>query len=75
MEGFGIVAAVIFVIVLIGVAMVVFTMIKRTVKLAFRLAIVGILLLIAAAGGFSLWWFGTSSTNEGKRPAPVQRTR
>ena len=75
MEGFGIVAAVIFFVVFIGVAVVVFSMIKRTVKLAFRLAIVAVLLLIAIAGAASLWWFGTNSTSDGKRPAPIQRTR
>lgn len=73
MEGIGLIAAVIFLIVFIGLAMIVFTMIRRTVKLALRLLIVGVLLLIAFAGATSLWWFSGSTNKE--RPAPVRRTR
>lgn len=75
MESVGIVAAVIFFIVFIGAAMVVFSMIKRTVKLAFRLIIVGILLLIAAAGATSLWWFAGSPAPNTNRPATVRPAR
>lgn len=68
----GLVAAIIFFAVFVGAAMLVFTMVKRTVKLAFRLAIVAVLLLIAIAGGASLWWFGSGSKGA---PPPVRRTR
>lgn len=71
---YGVVAAVVFFILMIGVAMVVFSMIRRTVKLAFRLLIVGVLLLIAIAGASSLWWF--SGANSAKtRPANSRQTR
>ncbi len=74
MEAFGIVAAVIFFVVFVGVAMFVFSMIRRTVKLAFRLMIIGVLLLVAVAGAAGLWWgFGTA--NNGKPAVPIQRAR
>jgi hypothetical protein len=75
MEGIGIVAAVIFFFVFVGVAMIVFSMIKRTVKLAFRLLIVAILLLIAVSGAFSLWWFSGAPQPDTTRPATVRPAR
>lgn len=72
-EGIGLVAAIVFLVVFIALAMIVLTMVRRTVKLAFRLLIVGVLLLIAFAGAASLWWF--SGSGERERPAPVRRSR
>ena len=69
----GVIAAIIFFAVFVGGAMIVFSMIRRTVKLAFRLMIVGVLLLIAVAGATSLWWFGGSGDKA--RPVPVQKAR
>lgn len=70
----GLIAAVIFLIVFVALAMIVLSFVKRTVKLAFRIAIVGVLLLIGVVGAASLWWFTGSSGNK-PRTAPVQRTR
>lgn len=75
MESIGIIAAVIFFIIFIGAAMVVFSMIKRTVKLAFRLLIVGTLLLIAVVGATSLWWFAGSPAPNANRPATIRPAR
>ena len=75
MESVGIVAAVVFFIVFVGAAMVVFSMVKRTVKLAFRLAIVGLLLLIAVAGAFALWQFSGAEKPAANRPAIVRPAR
>ncbi|MEP6925960.1 MAG: hypothetical protein ABI954_15940 [Pyrinomonadaceae bacterium] len=75
MESIGIVAAVIVFIVFVGAAMLVFTMVKRTVKLAFRLLIVGILLLIAVAGAASVWWFAGSPAPNTNRPATIRPAR
>jgi protein-S-isoprenylcysteine O-methyltransferase Ste14 len=72
---FGIVAAVVFFILMIGVAMVVFSMIRRTVKLAFRLLIVGLLLLIAVVGAASLWWFSGANTPSKTSPANSRQAR
>ena len=72
---YGIIAAVIFFIVFIGAAMLVFSMIKRTVKLAFRLLIVGVLLLIAVVGATSLWWFAGAPKPNTDKPATLRPAR
>ena len=56
-------------------AFLVFTMMKRTLKMAFRLAIVGVLLVIGLVGGVSLWWFSQGSSQPAKRPANVRPNR
>ncbi len=71
----GMIAAVIFFIVFVGLAMLVLTMIKRTVKMALRLAIVGVLLLIAVIGAASLYWFSGSPKPNTSRPATVRPSR
>jgi len=43
-------------------------------KMAFRAAIVALILLIALIGGASLWWFGASG-NSDKQPAPTKKSR
>lgn len=75
MEGVGLIAAIIFFVVFIAAAFVVFSMVRRTVKLALRLLIIGVLLLVAFAGAVSLWWFSGSSGNTKERPANVRRVR
>ena len=75
MGSIGIVAAVIFFIVFVGAAMVVFSLVKRTFKLALRLIIVGILLLIATVGATSLWWFAGAPAPNANRPATVRPVR
>jgi NhaP-type Na+/H+ or K+/H+ antiporter len=75
METIGIVGAVIFFVVFVGAAMLIFSMIKRTVKIAARLVIVSVLLLIAVVGAFSLWWFSGSPRPNANRPAIVRPNR
>ncbi len=75
MGSIGIVAAVIFFIVFVGAAMVVFSLIKRTFKLALRLVIVGVLLMIAVVGATSLWWFAGSPAPNTNRPATIRPAR
>lgn len=70
----GLISAVIFLIVFVALAMVVLSFIRRTVKLAFRIAIVGVLLLIGVIGAASLWWFAGGSSDK-PRTAPVRQTR
>jgi hypothetical protein len=48
--GTGILAGGVFLLVCLGVAFVAFKLLKRTVKMAFRIAIVAVILAIAAAG-------------------------
>lgn len=73
MESVGLIAAIVFFGVFVAAAMIVFSMVKRTVKLAFRLIIVGVLLIIAVSGAFSLWWF--LAPQSGERTPPIKRTR
>jgi apolipoprotein N-acyltransferase len=69
----GAVVAVSFLLVFLGVAFVAFKALKKTVKMAFRLAVVGVILLIALAGSVSLWYF--SSGGSPKLKPPVERKR
>jgi hypothetical protein len=70
--GVGTIAAVIFFLIFLAVAYVAFRMLKRTVKMAFRIAIVGVILAIAVGGSIALWYVGSS---EPTRPARPTRTR
>jgi len=63
---FGIIA---FLLVFLGVAFIAFKMLKRTVKMAFRLTIVAIILAVAVAGSIALWALGSGSS---ERPRPTR---
>ena len=67
----GVVVAAAFFLVFIGLAFVAFKALKRTVKMAFRMAVVSIILLIAVIGSFSLWYF--SGGGSPKLKPPVSR--
>jgi len=69
-ENIGIVAAVGFFLVFAGAAYIVFRLLRKTVKMAFRMTIVAMILLIAIAGSVSFWWLGSSS-----KPARVIRPK
>jgi len=62
-----------FFLVLLAAAYVVFRLLKKTVKMAFRMAIVATILVIAVVGSLSLWWF--SSWSGGQRPSRPSPTR
>ncbi len=68
------IAAIVFVIILIAVAAITFFILKRAVKMAFRAAIVALILLIAVVGGVSLWWFGANGISD-KPPANIKKSR
>lgn len=63
----GIVVGIVFFLILAGVAAVAFFMVKKTVKMAIRMAIVGVILLIAIIGAIS-FWMSTSDTKPAARP-------
>ena len=65
-----IIASVAFFLVFAAVAYVVFRLLKKTVKMAFRLMIVAIILLIAVVGSISFWWLGSSG-----KPARAERPK
>lgn len=57
-----------FFLLLAAVAAVVFFFIKRTVRMAIRMAIVAAILVIALVGGVSLWMFTASKSKPAPRP-------
>lgn len=67
--GIGIVAAVVFFFVFLAAAFIAFKMLKRTVKMAFRVAIVAVILAVAVAGSVALWALGTGGS---ERPRPAR---
>lgn len=69
----GAIVAVAFLLVFLGVAFVAYLALKKTVKMAFRLAVVGVILVIAVAGSVSLWYF--SSGGSPRLKPPVERKR
>jgi apolipoprotein N-acyltransferase len=70
--GIGLAAGVLFFAVLAAAAYIVFRLLKKTVKLAFRMAIVAVILLIAIVGSISFWWLGSSKPTRPERPRPTQ---
>ena len=62
-------AAVVFFLIFLAVAFVAFKMLKRTVKMAFRIAIVAVILAVAVAGSVALWALETAKTRSQSRPA------
>lgn len=69
-ETVGIIAAAAFFLALAAVAYVAFRLLRKTVKLAFRMAIVAVILAIAVAGSVSFWWLGSSSNANQKTKSP-----
>ncbi len=53
----------------------IFRLLKNSVKMAFRLAVVGSVLLILTFGGLSLWWFGSGFLEAPKSKPPAKRSR
>lgn len=66
----GIVAAAFFFLFL-GVAFVAFKALKRTVKMALRMSIVAVILLIGVVGSISLWYFSSAKSPKLKPPKPT----
>ena len=58
-----------FFLVLAGAAYIAFKALKKTVKMAFRMAIVAMILLIAIVGSISLWYFSTDTSPKLKPPS------
>ncbi|MEP6946649.1 MAG: hypothetical protein ABJA02_12090 [Acidobacteriota bacterium] len=74
--GIGLFAGIAFFLVLAAVAFAAFLMLRKTLKMAFRIAIVVVILLIAVAGGIAFFAIGIASSSGGHRPpAPNARPR
>lgn len=65
----GLVVAAAFFLIAAAVAFIAFKMLKRTMKMAFRVVLVVLILGIAAAGSIALWALSGSSTTPSSRPA------
>ena len=64
-------AGLVFFAVFAAIAYVAFRLLKKTVKMAFRMAVVAAILLIAVVGSLSFWWFNTGTTQK-PRPAATK---
>jgi hypothetical protein len=71
-------AAAVIVVALFGLG-VFFFLLKRTVRLFIRLALLGIIALLMLAGAFAWWWYGMSETNsprnQNRAPATTRPAR
>ncbi len=63
----GVVAAAAFFIIFLGVAFIAYKLLRKTVKMAVRIVIVGIILAVAAAGSIALLALGGGKSD---RPTP-----
>ena len=68
----GIAAIIGFFLIFAAVAYVAFRLMRKTVKMAFRLAIVAGILLIALIGSILIYWNGTKYTPRPPRPQPTR---
>ena len=71
--GIGIAAGVGFFLVFLAVAYIAFRLLRRTMKMAFRLAVVGVILLVAVAGSIGIFWLGNSKPARPRPPVTRQR--
>jgi hypothetical protein len=69
----GIAAVVGFFLIFVAVAYVAFRLLKRTVRMALRMAIVAVILLIAVIGSIYIYWKGTEYTPRPRPPAPTRQ--
>ncbi len=69
----GIGAAAVFFLIFLGVAFIAFKMLKKSVKMAFRVAIVAVILAVAIAGSVALWAVsGSKTTRPQARPTQTR---
>ena len=58
--------------ILAAAAYVMFRIMRKTVKMAFRMAMVVTVLFTFVVGGIAVYWFGIGTTSKPSRPAKVQ---
>lgn len=72
----GVAAAVVFFLVFIAVAIAAFLILRKSVKMAIRMVIVGLILVIAIVGGIAFLWLGVwGSSRTTRPPGPPAPTR
>ena len=67
----GIGIAVVILFIALASAFFAYVMLRKTVKMAIRLVIVAIILIIALVGSISFWWF-SSGSSPAVRPSPTR---
>ena len=70
-SGFAVFGGIAFFLVLVAVAFIAYKMLKKTVKMAVRMAVVIAILAIAFVGSIALLWFGSGAGNSPVRPIPT----
>lgn len=70
--GVGTFAVVAFFLLALAVAFIAFKMLKKTVKMAFRITVVAIILAVAVAGSIALWAIGNARPVRPIQPARVK---
>lgn len=58
--------------ILVAAAYVMFRLLRKTVKMAFRMAMVVTVLFTFVVGGIAVYWFGTGTSSKPRRPQRVQ---
>jgi tetrahydromethanopterin S-methyltransferase subunit D len=58
--------------ILVAAAYVMFRFMRKTVKMAFRMAMVVTVLFTFVVGGIAVYWFGTGTSSKPRRPQRVQ---
>lgn len=67
----GIILAIAVVLIIAASAFFSFVMLRKTVKMAIRMMILGIILLIAIVGSVSFYWFSSRSGDDSAKPRPA----
>ena len=69
----GLAAAAGFLLIAIAVAYIVFRMLRKTVKMALRLAVVAVILIVGFVGTLAFLYMGTSGSGPKGKPAPTRQ--
>lgn len=71
-SGMGIVAAGAFFLIFAAIAFLAFKALKKSVKMAFRMVVVAVIMVIAVAGSIAFYMLGTGSPKRPERPRQAQ---
>lgn len=74
-EGIAAVLGLIVLLLAAALAYIVFRMLRKSLKMVFRLAIVAIILTIGLIGAGAFWWMSPGSETPAKQTAPANRKR
>ena len=69
--GIGAIVGIAFFLVLAAIAFIAYKMLRKTVKMAVRMAVVVAILAIAFVGSIALLWFSSTTVKRTERPTPT----